>query len=143
MSANDFNIGSDTTVSLIINGSIVRSSILTSFEAQQITASLDSKGLDGINRFDEIETGWQGTFGFDRADSIMDDFFAAKEAARFAGAPKPLISITETTTNVDGSVVKYRYNRVALKYDTIGNRTGDTKVEPRVSWKASRRIKIQ
>lgn len=142
-SVNDFNIGSDTTISLIVNGAILKSAILTSFEAKQMTTSLDSTGMDGVNRFDEIDKGWDISMDFDRADSILDDFFAAKEAARYNGAPKPEISITETTTNVDGSIVKYRYNRVALKFDTIGARKGDSKVEAKVSGKASRRIKIQ
>lgn len=142
-SVNDFNIGSDTTISLIVNGAILKSSILTSFEAKQMTNSVDSTGLDGVNRFDEIDKGWDLSLEFDRADSIMDDFFAAKEAARYAGEPSPEISITETTTNVDGSIVKYRYNRVSLKFDTIGVRKGDAKIEAKVSGKASRRIKIQ
>jgi hypothetical protein len=143
MSANDFNVGSDTTLSLIVNGQIMRAAILTSFEARQITASLDSTGIDGVNRYDEIEKGWEGTLEYDRADSILDDFFAAKEAARYDGFPKPYISITETTTNVDGSVVKYRYPRCALKLDSIGARKGDAKVEPKVGWKSGRRIKVQ
>lgn len=143
MSVNDFNVGSDTTLSLIVDGQILRSAILTSFEARQITASLDSTGIDGVNRYDEIEKGWEGTLEYDRADSILDDFFAAKEAARYNGMPKPHISITETTTNVDGSVVKYRYPRCALKFDSIGARKGDSKVEPKVGWKSGRRIKVQ
>ena len=143
MSVNDFNIGSDTTISLIVNGQILRSDILTSFEAKQLTTALKSKAMDGVTRYDDVEEGWEGTLEFDRADSSMDDFFAAKEAARFSGGPKPGISITETTTNVDGSIVKYRYNRVTLKMDTIGARKGDAKVEQKVSFKASRRIKIQ
>lgn len=142
-SVNDFNIGSDTTISLIVDGTILKSSILTSFEAKQMTTSLDSTGLDGVNRFDEIDKGWDLSMEFDRADSVMDDFFAAKEAARYAGGPKPQISITETTTNVDGTIVKYRYNRVSLKMDSAGARKGDAKVEAKISGKASRRIKVQ
>jgi hypothetical protein len=140
---NDFNVGSDTTISIINSGTIMKSSILTSFEARQITASLKSTAIDGVNRYDEIEQGWEGTLDFDRADSILDDFFAAKEVARYAGNTLPTISITETTTNVDGTVVKYRYPRCALKFDTIGARKGDSKVEERVSWKSGRRIKVQ
>ncbi len=143
MSANDFNVGSDTTLSIIVNGQIMRAAILTSFEPRQMTSSLDSIGIDGHNRFDEIEKGWEGTLDFDRADSILDDFFAAKEAARYAGTPKPIISITETTTNVDGSVVKYRYPRCALKFDSAGSRKGDSKIEAKVSWKSGRRIKVR
>ncbi|MFL9904215.1 hypothetical protein PQR71_39860 [Paraburkholderia fungorum] len=143
MAVNDFNVGSDTTLSLIVNGQILRSAILTSFEARQITASLNSTAIDGVNRYDEIEKGWEGTLDYDRADSILDDFFAAKEAGRYSGARKPTVSITETTTNVDGTVVKYRYPRCALKLDTIGARKGDAKVEPKVSFKCGRRIKVQ
>jgi hypothetical protein len=143
MPANGFNIGSDTTISIISAGSIIRSAILTSFEAKQMTASVDSVAIDGVNRFDEIEKGWEVSLDYDRADSIFDDFFAAKEAARYAGLPPPKLSITETTTNADLTVVKYRYSGVALKLDTIGKRTGDAKVEQKISGKASRRKKIQ
>lgn len=139
---NDFNVGSDTTISILNNGTIMRSSILTSFEARQITASLKSTAIDGVNRYDEIEQGWEGTLDYDRADSILDDFFAAKEAARYAGNTLPTITITETTVNKDGTVSKFRYPRCALKFDTIGARKGDSKVEERVSWRAGRRIPV-
>ena len=143
MPANGFNIGSDTTLSIIQNGTILASAILTSLEAKQMTASIDSTAIDGHNRYDEVEKGWEGSLDFDRADSILDDFFAAKEAARYNGLPPPHVSITETTTNADLTVVKYRYSGVALKMDSIGARKGDAKVEAKISFKASRRIKVQ
>ena len=143
MPANGYNIGSDTTISIIIAGQITKSAILTSFNAKQITTSLKSTALDGVNRYAELEEGWDISLGYDRADSVWDDFFAAKEAARYQGLPPPRLSITETTTNADGSVVKYRYAGVALKLDDIGERKGDAKVEQKLSGKASRRIKVQ
>jgi hypothetical protein len=141
--ANSFNIGTDTTLSVIQNGQILASQLLTEFEAKQMAADLDSTGIDGVNRYRFVEKGWEGTLGYDRADSALDDFFAFKEAGRYAGQADPLISITETTTNVDGTIVKYQYTGVTMKMDTIGARKGDSKVDVKISWKASRRLKVQ
>jgi hypothetical protein len=143
MPANGYNIGSDTTLTIISAGQPIQSAILTSFEAKQITTSLKSTAINGVNRYDELEEGWDLSFDYDRADSIFDDLFALKEANRYAGIAPPKISVTETTTNADGSVVKYRYSGVALKLETIGARKGDAKVEQKVTGKASRRKKVQ
>jgi len=143
MPANGFNIGSDTTISIISAGQVIKSAILTGFEAKQSTILLDSVAIDGVNRYDHVEKGWELAFDYDRADSIFDDYFALKEANRYAGLAPPTLSVTETTTNADMSVVKYRFSGVTLKLDTIGKRTGDAKVEQKVSGMASRRKKVQ
>lgn len=143
MPVNQFNIGSDTTLTIVSDGSILASLILTEFDAKQLAADIDSKGIDGVNRYRFVEEGWEGTFGYDRADSGLDDYFAAKEAARYAGTPAPIATISETTVNSwDLSVVKYRYDGVTMKFDSIGMRKGDSKVEEKVTFKASRRIKV-
>lgn len=140
---NSFTIGSDTILSIISNGSVLAATILVSFDAKQITADLDSVGMDGANRYRYVERGWDIALEFDRTDATLDDFFAAKEAAQYSGGSPPILSLTETTTNTNGSIVKYRYDGLTLKYDTIGARKGDAKVEPKVSGKASRRVKVQ
>jgi hypothetical protein len=139
---NGFNIGSDTTLSIISSGVPVAWAIITEFEPKQTTGDLDSTGLDGTNRYRYVEKGWEGTFGYDRQDGSIDSYFAIKEAGRYAGIQPPVVTITETTTNVDGSISVYRYDGVTLKLDTAGSRKGDAKVEPKVSWKAGRRIQV-
>ena len=141
--ANDFNIGSDTVLSIISTGAPVVWSILTEFEAKQMTADLDSTAIDGTNRYRYVEKGWEGTFGFDRDDDAIDAYFAAKEAARYAGLQPPTVTITQTDTNVDGSISRFRYDGVTMKLDTIGSRKGDAKVEPKISWRAGRRVQVQ
>ena len=142
MPVNGYNIGSDTTLNVIVEGQLLVSQILTSFEARQITTRLKSVGIDGKNRYADLEEGWEGELSYDRGDPALDEFFAAKEAGRYAGLRPPRIHITETTTNVDGSISKYRYEGVTMRLDTIGRRSGDAKVEERVSWACSRRIQV-
>ena len=138
-----YNVGSDTTLTLISNGVILSCSILTEFEARQKTTELNSKALDGINRFRHVEEGWDGTLGWDRSDSTLDDYFAAKEQGRYTGINPPAVSIVETTADANtGLPSKYRYVGVTMKLDTIGRRGGDTKVDMRVSWSCSRREKV-
>ena len=137
-----FGIGSDTTLSIISNGAILASTILTEFSAKQDTTLLKSVGLDGRSRRRHLEEGWQGTLAYDRADSSIDDYFAAKEASRYAGRQPPTVTITETTKSPSGAIAKYRYTGVTMKLDDIGSRTGDKKIEQKVSWECERRIKV-
>lgn len=138
-----YNVGSDTVLTVISNGVPLISQILTSFEARQITTDLKSVAIDGVNRYRHLEEGWEGDFNYDRADSTLDDFFAAKEQGRYtAGTNPPIMTISETTTNPDGSTSRYRYDGVTVKLDTIGARKGDSKVEQRMSFRCSRRVKV-
>lgn len=138
---NSFSVGSDTTLNIISNGVIVAATILTSFEARQEATLAKSKGIDGINRNRYLEEGWEGTLEFDRADSTIDDYFAAKEAARYNGQQPPEVALVQTDTNPDGTIVKYAYVGVTMKYDSIGARKGDAKVDQKVTWNASFREK--
>ena len=143
MANGQYNVGSDTTLTLISDGQILASQILTEFNSKQLTTKLKSVAIDGVNRYRELEEGWEGTFAYDRADSVMDDYFAQKEANRYLGLPPPIATISETTVNaVDQSVSMYRYSGVTMKLDDIGARKGDSKVEQKVSWTASRRITV-
>lgn len=138
-----YNIGSDSVLTILVAGQPVITQILTSFDARQQVAKLKSTAIDGKNRFRNIPQGWEISLEYDRADSVLDDLFADLEAGVYAGLQPPRITITETTTNTDGSIVKYRYEGIALVMDTIGKRAGDTKVEVKISGSASRRIKVQ
>lgn len=143
MAVNGFNTGRDVTLDITLaDGSLLRPSIRTKFSSKQITASLESKGADGVNRFGEIPGGWEGMFDFDRADPAVDDYFANAEANYYAGIiPQPL-TITETITEISGSTSQYRYTGVVLKFDDAGNKGGDAKIEQKVSFKASKRLKV-
>lgn len=141
--SGDFNVGSDSKLTIISGGTRLSAKIRTGFEAKQITSKLKSVASDGVNRYRELEEGWEGTLEFDRADSTLDDFFALKEANRYAGIAPPSVTITETNSELNGSITIYRFDGVTLKMDTAGKRDGDKKVDVKIGWTASRRIKVQ
>jgi hypothetical protein len=135
-----FNIGSDTKITILVNGSPLIAQIMTKFEAKQRTTALNSKAIDGVNRNRELPEGWDIDMEWDRGSSAIDDFVASEEANRYAGLPPSDIGILETTNNPDGSVSRYRYTNCTIKLDTAGERSGDSKVTQKATLTATRRI---
>ncbi len=94
--ANDFTIGSDTVLSIISDGGVAAWTILTEFEAKQMTADLDSTAIDGTNRYRYVEKGWEGTFGSSTATTTASTATSRpKEANRYLGLQPPTITITQ------------------------------------------------
>lgn len=141
--SGDFNVGSDQKLTIISGGTRLSAPIRTGFEAKQMATKVTSKASDGVNRFRELEEGWEGSLDFDRASSVLDDYFALKEANRYAGIAPPSVTITETNTELNGTITIFRFEGVTMKLDTAGKREGDKKVDQKVSWTASRRFKVQ
>jgi hypothetical protein len=141
-SSNQFNIGKDVTLDVIGPNGPLRFNIITGFECKPSYKSVDSKGLDGLDRFDDFPAGWSGSFSIDRSDSTVDDFFAQKEANFYAGNSSTPCTITETITEINGSVSQYRYTGVALTYQNAGSKSADNKIMLTVGFRAARRIKV-
>lgn len=142
MPANGYNLGKDVTLDIVTATGMLRPKIKTGFSSRQETHSIQIMGLDGVNRFDELPAGWSGTFDLDRGDSSVDDYFANAEANYYNGAPTPIVTITETIQEVTGGISQYRYTGVVLKLDDAGSKTGDKQIAMKVSFKASKRIKV-
>lgn len=143
MTDNNFNIGSDAKLTILVDGAPLAATILTSFSAKQETAKVTSNAADGIVRNRDVEQGWSGTAEYDRANGLVDDFFATKEASRYAGFPPPVMNIMQTVRNTDdGSVSRYRFDGVTATLENSGTYEGDKKVTQQISWRASRRIKV-
>jgi hypothetical protein len=143
MPISGFTIGRDVSIDITMPQGPVRFSIVTGFSKKQISTGIESKGLDGKNRFGEIPSGWEGTVDVDRANPDLDRAFAYLEGLYYAGLNVPESAITETITEPDGSVTQWQYVGVAFKYDDAGNAQGDAKVTQKFSWKASLRNEIQ
>lgn len=137
--AEKFNVGSDTTITLLANGAPLGAQRLTKFEAKQETTEVSSTRISGQTAKRNLPMGWTLDLEWDRGNSVIDDFFVAEEAARYAGNPPADVSILEVTKNPDQSISRYRYDSVTLKQDTIGERSGDAKVTQKASGFASRR----
>lgn len=137
-----FTIGRDVSITINMPQGPVKFSNLTGFTRTQISTSIESKGLDGVDRFGEIPSGWQGTIEIDRANHNLDLAFAFLENLYYSGANVPSSTISETTTEPNGKTTQFRYTGVAFKFDNAGDAKGDAKVTQTFSWKASRRRQV-
>lgn len=144
MAMNNFNTGRDLSLNIIgYDGAIHSFPLQTGFDAKQATNNVKIKGLDGVVRFLDIPDGWSGTLSVERQDSTIDDYFVGLEAAYYGGQNIQASYITETISNPDGSTSQYRFTGVMLRLDDAGNWMGDKNVPMKMSWVASRRLKVQ
>lgn len=143
MPANGYSVGRDVAVDIIApSGLPLRLRVRTGFSSKQETNDIKVKRADGGVDHLVIPDGWTGSLDYERGSSDLDDYFAALESTYFAGGSYGPTSITETITNPDSSISQYRYTNVALKYDDAGAKTGDNTIKQKVTWMASRRIRI-
>jgi hypothetical protein len=143
MPANNFTVGKD--ISLVIqaaNGPLDLSQGITDFSADPMTTDLISKNLNGVRQTAVIPDGWKGSFKIDRMSPVLDNFWAAFEAAYYQGSNQVAGTIYETITEADKSVTQWRYTGVTLKLEKAGDFSGDKKVEQTLSFMASQRIKV-
>lgn len=141
MPINGFSVGKDVTLDIIspLTGGLVQLSNITSFESRQVTAKIESHGIDGINRPLDIPKGWEGSFMLDRATQGFDLFVTLIEETYYAGIRLTPSTITETITEADGLISQFMYDQVSINFPELGKWTGDNKVEQQLAFRASRR----
>lgn len=144
MALQDFDIGKQAKLDIVVAGAIVDSAQLTEFTASQDTITLTSRPLTSKGRVQkELPDGWKGSFSYDRLGSVLDDLFASREDTYWAtGDDGANVQITQTVQEKDGSFSQYRFEGVALKFDDIGNFKQDEIVKQKVSFMASRRRRL-
>lgn len=142
MPVNGFSVGRDVALTINTPEGVVRFPLITGFDAKPEVATQKVKGLDGLVRNVVFHDGWTGSFDIERQDSSLDDYWAQIEADYFAGFSSGAATITETITEVSGAVSQYRFDGVVLKLDDPGNWKGDATVKQKLSFMASRRIKV-
>ena len=143
MPIQGFNTGKDITLVIVTAVGVLQINGSTGFQAMQMTQRLDHKGLDGNNKYAEIPTGWEGSFDYDREDSVADDYFAQYEAAYYNGTDPGNATITQTITENNGGTTQYRFTGAALKFSDAGTWRGDQKVPIKINFTASNRQKVQ
>lgn len=140
--SGQFSVGKDVTLDITGPQGPLRFTIMTGFDSKPSYKSLDSKGMDGLDRYDDLPAGWSGSFSLDRSDSTIDDFFAQKEANFYSGLSSTPITITETIMEISGAVSQYRYTGVALTLQDAGKKSADNKIAMTLGFRASRRLKV-
>lgn len=142
MPLNGFSVGRDVSLDIVGPTGPLRFNLITNFSSKQEAKTQMVKGLDGISRPVRFFDGWTGGFSLERQDSTVDDYFAQIEANYYAGLNEASVRIVETITEVSGAVTQYRYEGVLLKLDDAGDKAGDSTVKQKLSFMASRRVKV-
>lgn len=141
---NTFNIGRDGAQLTIIDtllGQVTFNGQI-GFDAKPRYKKLESETIQGNTLFRGVPNGHEGSFDFDRQDASVSAYFAQKEANFFAQLAPSQAFITQTVTELDGSITTWQYQGVELYLDDDGNWKGLDKVPQKVSFQASRKIRI-
>lgn len=142
MPLNGYSVGRDVSLDIVTPNGVLRVSRVTKFTSKQETTEQKVKRMDGITDPVRFFDGWSGSMDVERQDSTLDDYFALLEANYYAGFNEPPCSITETITEVSGSVTQYRYLGVLFRFDDAGDRSGDSTIKQKISFMAQRRMKV-
>ena len=138
------NTGRDVSVDIITPYGAIQldPDMIDDFHPQPVTVNQKFKGLSGNPMHEVIPDGHRGSFSVRRKDSTLDDWWARFEADYYAGVKLPVSTITETITNVDGSVSQFRYTGVVFDIEDLGQRKADQAIVAKLNFQASRRSKV-
>jgi hypothetical protein len=144
MGVNSFNIGRDGSQISIFDSVLGKLTFngMISFDSKARTKELESEQITGGTIFRFVPNGHEGSFEFDRQDSSVEAAFAQYEANFYAQLPPPTATITQTITELDGSITQFQYIGVQLNLTDAGSWKGLDKVNPKVGWKASKKIPL-
>jgi len=141
MPQSGLNIGSDARFDFYPASGPISLPTLLKFTSKKLTKKLTVKPLGGLPiHLSFQEDGWEGSFEVSRADGTLDRYFAAFEAAYYAGANQATGTIQQTISEVDGTVSTYQYQGVVLYYDEAGDYESEKNVIQKVSFLASTRV---
>ncbi|MDE4918550.1 hypothetical protein ACUXAV_000649 [Cupriavidus metallidurans] len=143
MSIGPFNTGRDVVLDVTLpTGPLRLPSTTTGWEAKPKYKQIESIAINGENNHANIPIGWTGTIELDRTDNVVSDAFATIEANYYAGINIGYATITETISESNGSVTQYRYTKVSLRLEENGKFVGDDRVQVKIGFDASRRIRL-
>ena len=139
MPINGISIGKDITVTFDDNNGNVVTTRVKMFSSKQKTANRETIALDGINRHLNIPTGFEGSIEAERTGPQLDQFIFNLEQIYAQGGPIPLITITETIQEADGSVTQFQYQGCVVQMDSAGEWKGDDYITQKINFMASAR----
>lgn len=143
MPANGLNTGIDHKIVFTDATGVLQYAILESFSAKEDATTDKVVAMDGTVRHPKFHQGWSGSFVLERSDNVMDKYIALQEASYYRGVDQIPMTITETITEINGTVSKYQYTNVVVTLDDAGTWSGTEIVKQSISFQASRKILLQ
>lgn len=142
MPINGFSIGKDVTLNINDQNGNLTFGLITNFTAKPDVVDKKVTGLDGLARHLIFHNGWSGSFELERQNGALDDYWSLLETNYYMGVNQQSATIIETITEVDGSISQYLYTGVIFKLEEAGEWKGEDSVKQKLSFLASRRLKV-
>ncbi len=142
MPINELSVGRDITVNLHTPNGELQLNTITGFDSRPEAISDKIVAMSGEIINIVIPSGFTGTFDVERRDNTLDQFWVQYEDSYYIGLDLKASTITETITEVDGSQTQYVYTGVYFRVDTFGPWSGSATVKQRVTFMASRRLRV-
>lgn len=139
MPANGLSTGIDHKLVFNDVNGVQNFMIIESFSAKEDATTNKEIAIDGNVRHPKFHQGWSGSFTLQRNNNNMDRYIALQEAAYYRGVDQVPMTISETITEVDGTVTKYQYTNVVIVLGDAGTWSGTDIVKQNVSFEASRK----
>lgn len=115
---------------------------ITSFNATPDITDKRIIPVSGNPRNLRFHEGWSLTLEGERNSKELDDYWTRQEAGFYNGENELGAIITQTIKEKDGTISRYLYTDVILKFDEPGTFKGNDSVTWRMTGRASRKIKI-
>lgn len=142
MPINGISVGKDILVAFADNNGNVVQNRVKMFSAQQKNSKRETVALDGVNRHLNIPIGWTGSFEMERISPIVDTYLYNLEQAYLNGQTIPLITITETITETNGSVSQFQYQNCVIELENAGEWKGDELITQKINFSAQLRVQL-
>ena len=143
MSISGYTIGQDVKLTFIIpNFGEVELSELVSFNATPTNTTKTVQPMNGNPKHLVFQEGWSGTIEGERNNDSIDALWARLEAAYFAGEDILGGTISQTIIENDGKLSRYLYEDVQFRLEDAGTYRGNDTVMWRMSFEASRKLKV-
>jgi hypothetical protein len=140
MPINGISVGKDITVTFNDNNGNVVTTRVKMFSAKQKTSNRETVALDGVNRHLNIPMGWSGSIEAERTGPELEAFIFNLEQIYVSGAAIPLITITETIQETNGSVTQWQYQGCVVEMDSSGEWKGDDYITQKINFMAQAKI---
>jgi hypothetical protein len=142
MPANGLSTGIDSKLTFNDINGVLRVITIESLTAKEDATIGKEIAMDGTVRHPKFHQGWSGSFVIQRSNNVMDNYIALQEASYYVGVDQLPMTITQTITEVNGSVSQYQYTNVVIALEDSGMWSGTDVVKQHVSFSASRKLEL-
>jgi hypothetical protein len=138
-----WSVGRDITLQFDIPGNnlVLTPDQIMNYQIQPMAEIKQHVPITGNNQPVLFLMGYQGKFELTRNSPVLDFYWSNVEQDYYGGVNLNAGTITETITEVNGSVSQFLVTGVVIKVDDFGTWQGEDFIKAAISFQASKRVK--